>query len=141
MSDRATFSRTVTQKCACARCGARYEYDRVLSTERPRHEVAEADVELARQQAADDMAIVRCPRCGKYAPGAIRNRLLSTGMMLGLAALCAAACLGLIVLAGMTGRFFWLLALAAGLGAAWFALLALIALLMPTTAKTRPTLG
>lgn len=140
MSDRVTVSRTVVEKRVCRRCHARYEYDRVLSTQGRAHETAEAEIELDRQQAADDMAIVRCPRCGKTSPGALRNRLISTATLLGVAILCAAACLGLMVLAGMTGQFFWFLALAAGLASAWFALLALLALLMPTTARTRPTL-
>lgn len=139
--DKATFSRTVVERRRCARCNARYEYDRVLSTSRPAHQTVEAELELDRQQAAADVAVVRCPACGKFSPDAIRNRLLMVGSTLGLAVLCAAAAIGLILLAGETGKFFWLPALAAMLGAVWFALLAVIALVLPTTAKTRPTRG
>lgn len=139
--DSTTFSRTVVERRRCARCGGRYEYDRVLSVDRPAAARAAAELELDRRQAEADVAIVRCPACGKFGSDAVRARLLMLGATLGPAVLCAAAAVGLVLLAGMTGRFFWVLALAAALGAAWFALLAVVALVVPTTAKTRPASG
>lgn len=147
MSDKHTFSRTVAERLVCRRCGARYAYDRVLSDSRkvrPGEEaaaLAAAEVELDRQQAGADIAVVRCPQCGKFAPGALVNRLITVGVCLGIAAVCAAAALGLIALAGMTGQLFWFLALAAGLACPAFVLLALYSLLSPTTHKTRLDLG
>jgi len=144
---KATFSRTVPVRLVCRRCHARYEYDRVLSDSRkvrPGEEaaaVAAAEVELDRQQAGSDLSIVRCPQCGKFAPGALVNRLINVGICLGSAAVCGAAAVGLIVLAGMTGQLFWFFALAAGLGCAVFLLLGVFSLLSPTTHRTRLVLG
>ena len=142
-----TYSRTVPVRLVCTRCAARFEYDRVLSDERkvrPGEEAAAAaaaEVELDRQQAATDLAILRCPQCGKFAPGAVRNRLITVGSCLAAAAVCAAAAAGLVVLAGMTGPLFWFLALAAALAVPVFLLLALFSLLSPTTHRTRLVLG
>jgi len=147
MSERATYSRTVPVRLTCARCSARFEYDRVLTVSRkvrPGEEDAaarEAGVELDRQQAAADFAIVRCPQCGKFAPGAVRNRVVNVIGCLVAASVCAAAAVGLVVLAGMTGQLFWFLALIAGLATPVFLLLALVSLLSPTTHQTRLVLG
>src|SRR5690606_17308926 len=96
-----------------------------------------AEIELARQQAESAIAVVRCPSCHKFGPGALANRLLMVGLTLGAAAICAAAAVGLMLLADITGTFFWFLALAAGLAAPVFLLLSLFSLLSPTTHKTR----
>ena len=149
MGDRAkmTFSRTTPVRLICSRCATRYEYDRVLDVERkvtPGSEgaaEAEAAVELDRQQAARDFAIVRCPDCGKFAPGSIVNRLMMTGVSLGGAVICAIATVGLLLVAAETGQFFWLLALGAALGVPVCLLLALVTLLSPTTHRTRLVLG
>lgn len=140
---RAKFSRTVVERVKCPRCGALYEYDRVLEVERdvlPGQEAAAAHaagIELERQEGQPAVVVVRCPGCHKYGPGALANRLLMVGFSLGGAVLCAAAAVGLMLLADMTGKFFWFLALAAGLAAPVFLLLSLFALLSPTTHKTR----
>ena len=146
--DKATFSRTVQVRVVCRRCSARYEYDRVLSVDRrlkageSREAAARAaEVELDREQAGSDLAIVRCPQCGKFAPGAVVNRLINVGLCLGAATVSAAAAVGLVVLDGMTGQLFWFLALAAGLACPVFLLLALFSLLSPTTHRTRLVLG
>lgn len=140
---RTKFSRTVVERVSCPRCAALYEYDRVLETERdvaPGGEavaVHEAEIELDRQQTQSAMAIVRCPSCHKFGPGALRNRLTMVAFTLGGAAICAAAAVGLLVLAEATGRFFWVLALLAALAVPVLLLFSLMALLSPTTHKTR----
>jgi hypothetical protein len=140
---KAKYSRTVVERITCPRCGVHYEYDRVLEVERsfaPGGEVAAAlaaEGELARQQAERAVAVVRCPSCHKFAPGAHANRVLMVGSTLGGAALCAVAGMGLLMLADATGRLFWVLALLAGLGVPVFLLMALFALLSPTTHRTR----
>ncbi len=140
---KAKFSRTVVERVTCPRCAARYEYDRVLETEReviPGQEDAAAhaaEIELARQQAESPVAVVRCPACHKFAPGALGNRLLMVAVMLGGAGICAAAAVGLMLLAAETGKFFWVLCLMAALAVPVLLLLALAALLSPTTHKTR----
>lgn len=137
------FSRTVVERLTCPRCAALYEYDRVLSVERPlvpgreAAAVQDAEVELDREQARPDVAVVRCPGCRKFAPGALGNKLLMLASTLGGAAICALAAVGLILLAGATGHFFWVLALLAALGVPVFLLLFLVTLLQPTTHKTR----
>jgi hypothetical protein len=142
-SAKAKYSRTVVERVTCPRCAAVYEYDRLLETERtvaPGEEAAAAqvaEVELARQQAQSPVAVVRCPTCRKFAPGAHANRLMMVGSTLGGAALCALAAVGLLMLADATGRLFWVLALLAGLAVPAFLLMALFALLSPTTHKTR----
>ena len=138
-----TFSRTVVERVNCPRCATLYEYDRVLTTERevvPGEEAAAvgaAETDLDRQQAQSAMAVVRCPGCRKFAPGSLANRLTLTGVCLGGAVICALATMGLIFLADATGRFFWVLALLAALGVPVCLLFALVALLKPTTHKTR----
>lgn len=140
---RAKFSRTIVERVTCPRCAALYEYDRILEVEReipPGQEDAvarEAESVLDRQQTESSMAVVRCPTCHKFGPGALANRLVMTGVTLGGAAICAAAAVGLMLLAEATGRFFWFLALAAALAVPVFLLLSLVALLSPTTHKTR----
>ena len=140
---RTKFSRTVVERVSCPRCAALYEYDRILETERevvPGGEVVAvhaAEIELDRQQTESDMAIVRCPSCHKFGPGALGNRLTMVAFTLGGAAICAAAAVGLLVLAEATGRFFWVLALLAALAVPVLLLLALVTLLSPTTHKTR----
>ena len=136
------FSRTVIERMICPRCAARYEYDRVLETERRIDDgydaaAQAAEIELDRQKTQSSMAIVRCPSCRKYAPGALANRLTMVAFALGGAAICAAAAFGLMLLAEETGRFFWVLCLLAALAAPVLLLLALITLLSPTTHKTR----
>jgi hypothetical protein len=137
------FSRTVPEKVTCPRCAAIYVYDRVLEVARevaPGQEEAvarEAENMLDRQQAEPSVAVVRCPTCHKLGPGALGNRLLMTGVALGGAAICAAVAVGLMLLAGATGQFFWVLALGAALAVPVLLLLALVALLSPTTHKTR----
>ena len=139
---KAKFSRTVVERITCPRCAARYEYDRVLETERdllqgPEAAAIAAEIELARQQAESPIAVVRCPDCGKFAPGALTNRLMMFGVLLGGAAICAAAAVGLMLLAAETGKFFWVLCLLAALATPVLLLMALVALLSPTTHKTR----
>jgi len=137
------FSRTVAERVKCPRCAALYEYDRVLETEREvvfggeAAAVHAAEVELDRQQAESAMAIVRCPSCHKFGPGALGNRLTMVAFTLGGAAICAAAAFGLMLLAEATGRFFWVLCLLAALATPVLLLLALVTLLSPTTHKTR----
>ena len=114
----------------------------MLETERdllqgPEAAAIAAEIELDRQQAETPIAVVRCPGCGKFAPGALTNRLLMFGVMLGGAAICAAAAVGLMLLAAETGKFFWVLCLLAALATPVLLLLALVALLSPTTHKTR----
>lgn len=140
---RTKFSRTVVERVSGPRCAALYEYDRILETERevvPGGEAAAvhaAEIELDRQQTESAMAIVRCPSCHKFAPGALGNRLTMVAVTLGGAAICAAAAVGLLVLAEATGRLFWVLALLAALAVPVLLLLALVTLLSPTTHKTR----
>jgi hypothetical protein len=137
------FSRTVPEQVTCRRCAAIYVYDRVFEVARevaPGQEDAvarEAENMLDRQQTEPLVAVVRCPTCRKFGPGALRNRLLMTGVTLGGAAICAAVAVGLTLLAGATGQFFWVLALGAALAVPVLLLLALVALLSPTTHKTR----
>lgn len=145
---KATFTRTVPVRLVCRRCGARYEYDRVISvTRRPRPgetfeaAVGAAQADLDREQAAPDLVVVRCPECGRFAPGSLKARLLMVGASLLGAAFCAIAAVGLLLLAAETGQFFWVLALLATLGVPACLLFALISLLSPTTHKTRLVLG
>ena len=145
---KATFTRTVPVRLVCRRCSARYEYDRVISvTRRPRPDetfeaaAGAALAELDRQQAAPDLVVVRCPGCGRFAPGSLQTRLLMLGAFLLGAAFCAIAAVGLLILAAETGKFFWLLALLATLGVPACLLFALISLLSPTTHETRLVLG
>ncbi|HZW16875.1 MAG TPA: hypothetical protein VFF66_11570 [Brevundimonas sp.] len=145
---KATFTRTVPVRLACRRCGSRYEYDRVISvTRRPQPgETFEAATSAAlaaldREQAASDLVVVRCPECGKFAPGSLKTRLLMLGSFLLGAAFCAIAAVGLLILAAETGQFFWVLALLATLGVPACLLFALFSLLSPTTHKTRLVLG
>ena len=142
-SGRVKYARTVVERVTCPRCAALYEYDRVLETERTVRPGEQSDaeaaalIELNRQQAESPVAVVRCPTCRKFAPGALSNRLLMVGVCLGASAICALAAVGLVVLAGTTGRFFWLLALLAALGVPVLLLVAVFALLSPTTHATR----
>jgi len=145
---KATFTRTMPVRLVCRRCRTRYEYDRVLTvTRRPRPgesfeaAVTAAQAQLDREQATPDVVVVRCPECGKFAPGSHKARLLMVaGSLLG-AAFCAIGAVGLLILASETGQFFWVLALLAALGVPVCLLLALISLLSPTTHKTRLALG
>jgi hypothetical protein len=148
MTDKATFTRTVPVRQACGRCSARYEYDRVISVTRRARPgesfeaaASAAFAELDREQAAPDIVVVRCPQCGKFAPGSLKNRLLMVGGSLLATVFCAVAAVGLLILAAETGQFFWLLALLAALGVPVSLLLALTSLLSPTTHKTRLVLG
>ena len=84
---------------------------------------------------------VRCPQCGRFAPGSLKNRLLMVGGSLLATVFCAVAAVGLLILAAETGQFFWLLALLAALGVPVSLLLALTSLLSPTTHRTRLVLG
>lgn len=139
-------SHTEPVKLVCRHCGTRYEYDREIKVEReaePGREAivaAEAEAELRRQFAEPDMAVVRCPSCRKYAPGALKNRLIMALASLVGAAIAAAICIGLILFAGATGTLFWLIALLAGLASPVLLLLALASLFISTTHTTRPSL-
>ena len=136
------FSRTVIERMICPRCAARYEYDRVLETERRLDDGYDAaahaaEIELDRQQAESPLAVVRCPSCRKHAPGALGNWLAMMAFTLGGAAICAAATVGLMLLAEETGQFFWVLCLLTALAVPVLLLIALVTLLSPTTHKTR----
>lgn len=144
---RVTFSRTVPVRLVCARCSARYEYDRVMTVKREvvggRLDLAEREAEAAldREQAERDVAVVRCPACGKFAPGALANRLAMLAFTLGGAVVCAAVAVGVLVIAAEAGKVFWLIGLLAAIGVPVFLILTLIFLLSPTTHTTRLTLN
>ena len=137
------FSRTVPHHVTCRGCAALYEYDRVLEVEckvAPGQEDAiarEAENMLDRQQTGPSVAVVRCPLCRKFGPGALVNRLLMIAVLLGGAAICAAVVVGWLLLFSAAGQFFWMTALGAALAVPVLLLLALVALFIPTTHKTR----
>ena len=134
MSDKITLNESAVQHVACARCGARYDYDHVAQAEAERYTLTGADLaggaQRARAEAKLDRIfeqglIVPCPTCKALTP-AMKHRLMMAVLQdLVVVGIALAVAAGVMLMARDSGKLAWGIGVLALLTALGFAMKAL----------------